>query len=52
LNSLIADAQAARQAQDWPKAENALKQLIAAAPETTRWDFYYALGDAQSRSSK
>jgi len=52
LNSLIADAQAARQAQDWPKAENALKQLIAAAPETTRWDFYYALGDAQSKSSK
>jgi tetratricopeptide (TPR) repeat protein len=52
LNSLISDAQNARQAQDWPKAENALKQLIAAAPDTTRWDFYMALGDAQSRSNK
>jgi tetratricopeptide (TPR) repeat protein len=52
LNSLISDAQNARQAQDWPKAENALKQLIAAAPDTNRWDFYMALGDAQSRSNK
>jgi len=52
LNSLITDAQNARQAQDWPKAENALKQLIAAAPDTSRWDFYMALGDAQSKSNK
>ena len=52
MNSLISDAQKARQAQDWPKAENALKQLIAAAPDTTRWDFYMALGDAQSKSNK
>jgi len=52
LNSLITDAQNARQAQDWPKAENALKQLIAAAPDTTRWDFYSALGEAQTKSNK
>ncbi len=52
LNSLISDAQSARQAQDWPKAENALKQLIAAAPDTSRWDFYMALGEAQSKSNK
>jgi len=52
LNSLINDAQNARQAQDWAKAENALKQLIAAAPDTTRWDFYMALGEAQSKSNK
>jgi tetratricopeptide (TPR) repeat protein len=52
LNSLISDAQNARQAQDWPKAENALKQLIAAAPDSSRWDFYMALGEAQSRSNK
>lgn len=52
LNSLITDAQNARQAQDWPKAENALKQLIAAAPDTSRWDFYQALGEAQSKSNK
>lgn len=52
MNSLINEAQKAREAQDWPKAENALKQLIAAAPDTTRWDFYMALGDAQSKSNK
>jgi tetratricopeptide (TPR) repeat protein len=52
LNSLISDAQNARQAQDWPKAENALKQLIAAAPDTSRWDFYMALREAQSKSNK
>ena len=52
LNSLISEAQNARQAQDWPKAESALTQLIAAAPESSRWDFYMALGDAQSKSNK
>jgi Carboxypeptidase regulatory-like domain/Tetratricopeptide repeat len=52
LNSLISDAQNARQAQDWPKAENALQQLIAAAPDTSRWDFYMFLGEAQSKSNK
>ena len=52
LNSLISDAQNARQAQDWPKAENALKQLIAAAPDSSRWDFYMALGEAQAKSNK
>jgi hypothetical protein len=52
LNSLIGEAQSARQAQDWPKAEGALKKLIAAAPDSSRWDFYSALGDAQSRSNE
>jgi hypothetical protein len=52
LNSLIKEAQSAREAQDWPKAENALKQLIAAAPDTSRWDFYMFLGEAQARSNK
>ncbi len=52
MNSLITEAQTARRAQDWPKAENALKQLIAAAPDTTRWDFYFFLGEAQSKSDK
>ena len=52
MNSLITEAQNARQAQDWPKAENALKQLISAAPDTTRWDFYFFLGEAQSKSNK
>jgi tetratricopeptide (TPR) repeat protein len=52
LNSLISDAQSARQAQDWPKAEIALKKLIAAAPDSTRWDFYLALADAQNRTGE
>jgi tetratricopeptide (TPR) repeat protein len=52
LNALIAEAQSARQAQDWPKAEGALKKLIAAAPDSSRWDFYSALGEAQTRSNE
>jgi len=52
LNSLISESQSARQAQDWPKAENALKQLVAAAPDTSRWDFFMFLGEAQSRQNK
>jgi tetratricopeptide (TPR) repeat protein len=52
LNSLINDGQNARKAQDWPKAENAFKQLIAAAPDTSRWDFYMFLGEAQSKSNQ
>src|SRR5436309_3243469 len=52
LNSLVSDAQNARQAQDWPKAENALKQLVEAAPASSRSDFYMALGEAQGKSNK
>jgi tetratricopeptide (TPR) repeat protein len=52
LNALIAEAQSARQAQDWPKAEGALKKLIAAAPDSSRWDFYSALGEAQTKSNE
>lgn len=52
LNSLINDAQNARKAQDWPKAESALKQLIAAAPDTSRWEFYMYLGEAQSKTNQ
>ena len=50
LNNLISQAQTAMQAQNWPAAEAALKQLIAAAPDTNRWEFYKALGDAQKNS--
>ncbi len=52
LNSLITEAQSARQAQDWPKAATALKKLIASAPDSSRWDFYWALGDAQTHSNE
>jgi tetratricopeptide (TPR) repeat protein len=47
LNTLIQQAQAAMQAQNWADAEKALKQLIEADPNTTRWEFYKALGDSQ-----
>ena len=52
LNSLIKDSQNAMQAQDWAKAESSLNQLIAAAPESSRWDFYMFLGEAQAKQSK
>lgn len=52
LNSLLSDGQNARKAQDWPKAENAFKQLIAAAPDSSRWDFYMFLGEAQSKTNQ
>jgi len=52
LNTLITQAQTAMQAQNWPAAEAALKQLIAAAPDTNRWEFYKALGDAQKNSKE
>ena len=47
LNAFITQAQSAMQAQNWAEAETALKQLIAADPETTRWEFYKTLGDVQ-----
>src|SRR5258708_5359734 len=47
LNAFITQAQRAMQAQNWAEAETALKQLIAADPETTRWEFYKTLGDVQ-----
>ena len=49
LNGLITQAQTAMQAQNWAEAETALKQLIAADPQTTRWEFYKTLGDVQGR---
>lgn len=47
MNAMIQQAQAALQSQNWADAEKALKQLIEADPNTTRWEFYKALGDAQ-----
>lgn len=47
MNGLIQQAQTAMQAQNWAEAETALKQLIADDPNTTRWEFYKALGDSQ-----
>jgi tetratricopeptide (TPR) repeat protein len=43
-NSLVAKAQAALDAKQWPDAEAALKQLSASEP---RWEYFEALGAAQ-----
>jgi tetratricopeptide (TPR) repeat protein len=43
-NALVAKAQAALDAKQWPEAEAALKQLAAAEP---RWEYAQALGTAQ-----
>ncbi len=52
MNALIQKYQAAAQAQNWPEAEKALKQLLADEPNTTRWEFYQRLGDAQDRNDE
>jgi Tfp pilus assembly protein PilF len=52
LNELIKQAQAAMQQQDWAGADKALSQLIADDPNTTRWEFYKALGDSQRNEGK
>jgi tetratricopeptide (TPR) repeat protein len=43
-NSLVAKAQAALDAKQWPDAEAALKQLLSSEP---RWEYSEALGAAQ-----
>jgi tetratricopeptide (TPR) repeat protein len=43
-NALVAKAQAALDAKQWPEAEAALKQLVSAEP---RWEYSEALGTAQ-----
>jgi hypothetical protein len=50
LNSLIIKFQGARQAQNWKEAEDALKQVLAAVPDTSRWEFFQALGETQSKA--
>jgi Tfp pilus assembly protein PilF len=52
LNELIKQAQTAMQQQDWAGADKALSQLLAADPNTTRWEFYKALGDSQRNEGK
>jgi len=43
-NALVAKAQAALDAKQWPDAEAALKQLSSSEP---RWEYFEALGNAQ-----
>ena len=52
MNEYIKQYQAAVQAQNWPDAQKALQQLLAADPTTTRWEFYQRLADAQDRSGQ
>lgn len=52
MNEFIKQYQAAAQAQNWPEAEKALKQLLAVIPDTTRWEFYQRLGDAQDHNNE
>ena len=52
LNALVMEAQNAMRAQKWTDAERALTRLIEAYPETTRWELYKALGDAEGRLEK
>jgi tetratricopeptide (TPR) repeat protein len=52
LNALVTQAQTAMQAQKWGEAEVALKKILEANPETTRWEFFKVLGDAQGHSQE
>ena len=52
MNELIKQAQASMQQQDWAGADKALSQLITDDPDTTRWEFYKALGDSQRNEGK
>jgi tetratricopeptide (TPR) repeat protein len=48
-SALVAKAQAALDAKQWPDAEAALKQLLASEP---RWEYSQALGVAQSNQGR
>jgi tetratricopeptide (TPR) repeat protein len=50
INSLISLAQTALQTQNWAEAEISLTQLVGMEP--WRWEFFQALGNAQSNLQK
>jgi len=52
LNTQIMQAQTALQQQNWAEAESVLKQILAAIPDTRRWELYKALGDSQKNQDK
>jgi tetratricopeptide (TPR) repeat protein len=50
INALISAYQAALTAQNWPEAETNLKRMVEMEP--TRWEFYQALGNAQTNQKE
>ncbi|HUJ44193.1 MAG TPA: tetratricopeptide repeat protein [Opitutaceae bacterium] len=48
INISLAKALAALSARNWDEAATTLKQLIAANPDVTPWEYYQALGAAQT----
>lgn len=52
MNDVILKYQAAAQAGNWPEAEKLLQQLLAADPNTTRWEFYQALANTQDHNNE
>lgn len=52
MNAQLTAAQSALQAQNWPEAEKNLSQVISKLPNTTHWEFYRALGEAQKNQNK
>jgi tetratricopeptide (TPR) repeat protein len=52
MNEFIGQYQEAVKTQNWPEAEKAVQQLLTLLPDTTRWEFYNALADAQSHSNE
>ncbi len=52
MNTQLTAAQQAIQAQNWPEVEKNLSQVLAKVPNTTHWEFYRALGEAQKNQNK
>jgi tetratricopeptide (TPR) repeat protein len=52
MNEYIKQYMAAAQAQNWPEAQKALQQLLAVDPNTTRWELYQRLADAQDHNNQ
>lgn len=52
LNGYINQYQTAKEAKNYADAEKALKQILETVPDTTRWEFYRALGDVQSENNE
>ncbi|HLW51994.1 MAG TPA: tetratricopeptide repeat protein [Candidatus Angelobacter sp.] len=52
LNGFITQYQTAIKAQNFADAEKALKSILETVPDTTRWEFFRALGDVQSQNNE